>query len=146
MQVRTADNQPAFGIKYVDKNLWNPKILEAFEKSNLLKEIDAKYPQAEVRYYKRSMTDSSVRKPKNIYTTILDIILEPYKNYRWNIASYQEYIPDKFLMESLQKLSLKTVEKESVRELTPVLISEKAEIKKPNLFQRLFSKLFADKQ
>ena len=140
MQVRIVDNQPAFGIKYVNKNSWNPNVLEAFEKSNLLKEIDTKYPKAEVSYCKKSVKEGSMWKSKNIYTTFLDIILEPYKNFRWNIASYKENLPDKLLAEALQTLSLKTVEKQSVKELAPILTAEKAEIKKPNIFQRLFSK------
>ena len=41
-------NNTNFGIKYLNKEVWNKQALETFEKSNLLKSIDQKFPKAEI--------------------------------------------------------------------------------------------------
>ena len=145
LQVQIVDNQPNFGIKYVNKNIWNSKVLETFENSKLLKEINAKYPNAQALYYNKTIKDRGMFSSKNIYTTFFDIILEPYKKFRWSLASYKDYIPDKLLIDELQILSLKRVEKESVREFLPLEIANTNKVQKPNIFKRLINKFFTNK-
>ena len=53
MQVKSIDSQyssPNFGIKYIKPRSWNPSILDALMKSDLVKQIDRKYPNASVTY------------------------------------------------------------------------------------------------
>lgn len=53
MQVNRVNNQqPTFGMKYVSPRKWNPEILKTLMDSNLVKEIDAKYPKAKAIYEK----------------------------------------------------------------------------------------------
>lgn len=53
MQVKSIDSQyssPNFGIKYINPRSWNPSILDALMKSDIVKQIDRKYPNASVTY------------------------------------------------------------------------------------------------
>ncbi len=45
-----SQNSPSFGIKYVEPRKWNPDILDTLMKSKLVKQVDCKYPNAEVNY------------------------------------------------------------------------------------------------
>ena len=145
MQVQPIKNQPNFGIKCVNKKAWNPKVIEAFEKSNLVKEINTKYPKAEAHYYKINDADFSIINTDDEYTTMLDIILQHGKKYRWNLTSHTESIPDKHLIEKLKTITLKEVEDNSYQNLPPYATIEIIHIKKPNMFKRLYNKLFGNK-
>ena len=144
MQVQNINNQPNFGIKYINKNTWNPKVLEAFENSKLLKEINAKYPKAETRYIHINDAECLLE-TDDTYTTLLDIILKPGKKFRWNLTSHNKSVPDKHLIEKLSTLTLDEVEKGSVKEFSPIATIEISGIKKPNVFKRFFNKLFGNK-
>ena len=50
MNVQKIDNTPNFGIKYVKPRKWNSNVLDTLMKSNLVKQIDNKYPNAQVKY------------------------------------------------------------------------------------------------
>ena len=53
MQVKSIDsryNCPNFGIKYIEPKSWDPEILKTLKESNLVKQIDSKYPDATVIY------------------------------------------------------------------------------------------------
>ena len=53
MQVQSVNNQynnPNFGIKYVRPRHFPSDVLDALMKSELVKQIDEKYPKARVRY------------------------------------------------------------------------------------------------
>lgn len=146
MQVQLVKNQPNFGIKCVNKGAWNPKVLEAFEKSNLIKEIDAKYSKAEAFYNKINDAEFNIINSENEYTTIFDIILQCGKKYRWSLSSRTESVPDKYLIEKLKTITLKEVEEKSSNNLSPYATIEITAVKQPNIFQRLCNKLFGNKK
>ena len=124
MQVnKVQNNSPAFGIKYVNKQAWNADVLKAFENSKLVEEIDNKYKDAVVRYIKVSGEDSIINE-EFIHTLVLDIKLSADKLFRWNLSSHFESVPEKQLINDLEGLSLKTVEKESVESVGPLEIME----------------------
>lgn len=51
MQVNRVNNQqPSFGMKYVNPTKWSPRLLKTLMDSSLVKEIDAKYPKAEAEW------------------------------------------------------------------------------------------------
>lgn len=145
MQVQPVNSQPNFGIKCVNKKAWNPKVLEAFEKSNLVKEINIKYPKAEAHYNKINDADFSIINTDDEYTTILDIILQRDKKYRWNLTSHAESVPDKHLIEKLKTITLKEVEDNSSQTIQPYATIKITKIKKPNIFKRVYNKLFGNK-
>ena len=51
MQVNRVNNQqPSFGMKYVNPTKWSPRLLKTLMDSSLVKEIDAKYPKAQAEW------------------------------------------------------------------------------------------------
>ena len=53
MQIKSIDSQynsPNFGIKYIKPRSWDPDVLDTLMKSNLVKQIDSKYPSASVEF------------------------------------------------------------------------------------------------
>lgn len=50
MQIQNTQNSINFGIKYIRPKKWSPEVLDTLMNSNLVKEIDSKYPYAKVRY------------------------------------------------------------------------------------------------
>ena len=50
MQIQDINGSTSFGIKYIRPKKWNPDVLETLMNSNLVKEIDSKYPFAKVRF------------------------------------------------------------------------------------------------
>ena len=44
--------QPSFGMRYLEPKAWQPEVLEALMSSNIVKEIDNKYPHAIASFYK----------------------------------------------------------------------------------------------
>ena len=143
MKVQSVNNEPNFGIKCINKKAWNPKVLEAFENSKLIKEIDAKYPNASAYYNKINEAEFDMVNCEDIYTTIFDILLDSGKKFYWNLSSYSKNIPDEHLINDLQTLTLEKVEKMADTKRPPIATTE---IKKPNIFQRFFNKLFGNKQ
>ena len=53
---------PSFGIKYSNPKCWNPKVLQTLAESNLIKEIDAKYPKAKAVYESNALFDLAYKK------------------------------------------------------------------------------------
>lgn len=139
MRVQNVNNQPNFGIKYVNPKAWNPNVLKTFEKSNLLKEINSKYPNAEARYFHMKDMDMMLDSD-DTYTTLFDIILNKEKIFRWNLSSHSKNVPDNHLVEALNKLTLKEVEDKSVQKLSP-LAQISITVEKPNIFKRIYNKL-----
>lgn len=46
IQSNNYNNQPTFGMKYINPRGWNETVLKSLQNSSLAKEIDAKYPNA----------------------------------------------------------------------------------------------------
>ena len=110
MKVDNIQNSPSFGIKYSNKEAWSPKVLKAFENSELLKSIDKKYPDAAVRYTKISEEDC-FGNSDFFNTLILDIKLLKGKIFRLNVSSHSEEVPVKLFINDIGKLTLEDVER-----------------------------------
>ena len=50
LQTRNNLSTPNFGIKYIEPRNWPPDVLDTLMKSDFVKRIDSKYPNAEVSY------------------------------------------------------------------------------------------------
>lgn len=50
MKVQQINNQKSFGIRYVNSRTWDPIVRDTVHKSNLVKEINKKYPNAKVEF------------------------------------------------------------------------------------------------
>lgn len=112
-------NQTNFGIKYKNKKSWNKGVLKAFEESKIFRDINAKYPNAEVRYTKIS-GEESIANSDIIHTLIMDIKLAKNKIYRWHLSSHSEMFPEQHLKYELKTLKLKDIEESAVEALTPL--------------------------
>ena len=142
MEVKSVNSNPNFGIKYVNKMAWNLNVIEAFEKSKLLKEIDAKYPNASTFYNKFNQADWDIVNGEDVYTVFFDIMLAPAKRFCLNLSSHNWDAPDKHLIKALNTLTLKDVEREAVADHKPISAIEIMLVKKSNIFQRFFNRLF----
>lgn len=85
MQVKSIDSKyssPNFGIKYINPRSWNPSILDALMKSDLVKQIDRKYPNASVTYdcffgdYTLDFNLNNIIKPQILETKFFKLIDE----------------------------------------------------------------------
>ena len=120
MKVGQVNNQPNFGIRYVNKNAWNPNVLKAFEASKLLKGIDAKYPEAAILYTKTVQGDVFGKYPEHTLTAKLQLA----KNmvYRWTHSSSKEDAPDIKFLNFIKNATVEEVENKSVTQLTSKLV------------------------
>ena len=106
-------NQTSFGIKYLNKKAWNKDVLKAFEESKIFRDINNKYPDAEVRYTKISGEDS-IGNSEIIHTLLMDIKLAKNKFFRWNLSSHSEMFPEQHLKYELKILNMKDIEESAV--------------------------------
>ena len=132
-------NQTNFGIKYKNKKAWNKDVLKAFEESRIFRDINAKYPNAEVRYTKISGEDS-IANSEIIHTLLMDIKLAKNKFYRWHLSSHSEMFPEQHLKYELKTLILKDIEEGAAEELTP--LSTLSIKYKQNPIKTFFQKIF----
>ena len=135
-----ATNQINFGIKYKNKKAWDKKVLAEFEKSRLLRDLNKKYPNAEI-FYKKFFGEESFNNQEIIHTLILDIKLAKDKFFRWNLSSHNENFPEKHLLYELKILTLKDIENGSAEMLAP-LSTENAK-QKQNCIKAFLKKLFS---
>ena len=117
-------NQTHFGIKYINKRAWNKDVLKAFEESKLLKDINEKYPDAEIRYKKMSSKDS-IWNTEIINTLLINIKLAKNKFLSWSLSSNTEILPEKLLKYELKTLNLKDLEEGPAEEIAPKYIFTK---------------------
>lgn len=132
-------NQASFGIKYKNKKAWNKDVLKAFEESKIFKDINEKYPDAEVRYTKISGEDS-IANSEIIHTLLMDIKLAENKIFRWHLSSHSEMFPEQHLKYELKILRLKDIEEGAVEKLNP--ISTLSIKYKQNPIKAFFQKIF----
>ena len=105
MQINSINNnQPNFGIKYVNKSAWNSEALKAFESSELLKGIDRKFPEASVVYSKTyNNSDKS---------HTLNVKFQLAKDYAfdWVLSSAKEYDLEKWFKKFVNEENLGSLE------------------------------------
>ena len=107
-------NEPSFGIKYLNKGKWDKNVLQTFEKSNLLKNIDKKYPSASVIY------DKFYEFEDDTHTLIAKLNLAKDKTFRWTLSSHNEEVPKKHFIDFINTTSLEDIENKAVAELKPM--------------------------
>jgi len=139
MRVEKYNNSPNFGIRYTNKGSWNLKVLKTFESSNLLKEIDSKYPEAQVTYYKLNNARDLVN-DEPISTLSMIIKLAENKIYHWNLSSHSQNIPETHLEKAIKELTLEDVERQAATGIKPLEMI--TVIKKSNPITRFFKNLF----
>lgn len=136
-------NHPKFGIKYLNKNAWSPKVLQTFEESELLKSIDKNYPNASVKYSKISGEDS-ISNSEIIHTLTMEINLAKNKIFCWNLSSHSEKVPEKHLIDDINNMTLKDIEQGAQATLKPVQAIMMNKIKnKQNPITSFFKRIFS---
>lgn len=134
-------NHTSFGIKYVNKNAWNKDVLAAFEKSNVLKEINETYPKAKVKIAKLSGEEDPANS-EEIHTLVMDIQLAKEKFFRWHLSSHTEKVPEKHLIKDLETLTMNDVEQRSAARLSPIM-SVEVFVTKQNPIKAFFKRIFS---
>ena len=134
MKVSPTDNQLNFKINYQNKKAWDAKLLKAFDNSNLVKQINKKYPEAEV--VANEMPKQKLFDERNDIIHAVDIVISLTKDklFRWRYGSYNPQEPSKYFLYELDNMTLENIEKHSVNK--PVVT------KKQNFLIRVFKNLF----
>ena len=98
-KISSGDYNPNFGIKYVRPKEWHPEILRAVMDTQLVRQIDAKYPAAEI-----SCLGSSAVKSLNVMLR---------KGVDLDFFAFSMYEPNalKIAYDRLQKITLDDIEK-----------------------------------
>ena len=130
MQVNKVDNNVSFGIKIPNRKAWDKNVLKAFENSDLVKQIDKKYPDAVASYRKFFDWDDET------YTVVSQLKLNKDKNFRWTLSSHSESFPDNQFVKFLKSTNLEEVEDKSVKTLEPMITVEVTQVK-PSLKDRI---------
>ena len=140
MNISRVDNQPNFGIRYINKKMWNRKFAKSFEQLDLTKQIDEKYPKASASYRKIAETDIDIPKP-NFH---LDFRISLNKNKTWNVSfdDKSSAKTDKALLEKLNNITLSDIEKEYVTKYKmKKIFSSEARVSKQNVIVSKFRKI-----
>ena len=111
MNVPKIDNQPVFGIKFINKQMWNGNFIKSFEQLDLVKQIDKKYPKASASYRKTIETDVTGSKPN--YHLNFKINLKNNRERTFIVDSESSSSADNSLLNILKNISIVDIEKES---------------------------------
>ena len=140
MYVFKIQNQPNFQMTYVNKQSWNKNILKTLEKSNLVKEIDRKYPTAFASYTKIMEEDLANADPNYHISFILKLAKD--KVWNVNLDSHTSEGVENFLVRILKQKTLQDIEKESKPFIENLRDTISIKPKKENLFSRFFRSIF----
>ena len=137
------NNKPNFGINILNKPKWNQGVLKALEKSDLVKEIDAKYPEATAHYSKQNLTGMDLTNDEPDYLASLAIQLTKGKIATLNINSHTSEGADNALKRYVSAVSLEQIEQNAKAKVEmPKYSVEINPVKKQNPVKRFFSKIF----
>lgn len=118
MNIKPVDNQPNFGIKYMNKQAWSPEIVKTFENSSLIKKIDKKYPEAAIAYAKVFEEDPIMG--DDCYTALMQLKLNAEKLFQWTLSSHNPDVPEECFIDFFNKTTLEEIESKSVKSLKPL--------------------------
>lgn len=104
-------NNTNFGINIINKPSWNQGVLKALEKSEVIKDIDKKYPNAKVRYSNQNLNGFDLVNDEPDYLGSLVFDLEKGKISTFNINSHTSAGADNALKRYINATSLEEVEK-----------------------------------
>ena len=110
MKITKIENRQTFGIRCINPKSWNSEFLKNFEKSKLVKEIDAKYPNASANYF--SFKQNDMVNDEDVWTTLFDIILTPNKIWHYHLDSHNFNVPNQHLQEQIDKMGVSDLEVE----------------------------------
>ena len=99
-----------FGLKCIKPERWNQEAYNTLINSNLVKEIDKKYPNASANYFLFKNEVWVNNEP--IYTLLFDLNLEKNKIWHFWLDSHNELALPKHLTNRLKELTLEKVESE----------------------------------
>ena len=142
MKISKINNQQTFGIKCVNSAKWNPELLKKFEKSKLVSEIDATYPEASANYFLFKQND--LVNDENVWTLLFDLVLTPKKIWHYHLDSHFADVPDKYLADRINKLSLKDVENEIQKQASDGITRHQIKFtgEKENPIKEFFKRIF----
>ena len=135
-------NNTSFGLKCIKPERWNKETYKTLINSNLVKDIDKKYPNASASYFLFKKEDIVNDEP--IYTLLFDLNLEKNKIWHFWLDSHNESTLPKYLTNRLKELTLEKVESDINKgtfKYTPIEVS--IETKETNPIKRFFKKLFS---
>ena len=137
------NNRTNFGINILNKPKWNQGVLKALEKSDLVKEIDAKYPDATAHYSKQNLTGMDLANDEPDFLASLAIQLTKGKVATLNINSHTSAGADNALKRYINAVSLEKIEQKAKDKVEmPKYSVEIHTEKKQNPVARFFSKIF----
>ena len=113
MYISKVSNTPCFGMNFVNKGNWNERFLKSFENSQLVKDIDKKYPEAVVKYIKVAeddMADSDTN-----FRSTLFIKLAKDKICKYFIDSHTSRGADNAMSQLMNEKTLADVEKDAAK-------------------------------
>ena len=133
-------NRTNFGIKCLRTEKWDKEVYDTLMKSALVKEIDAKYPDASASYF--LYKENNVVNQNSQYKLLFDLNLT--KNKIWNcwLNGNNEKILPKILLKKLQKLTLSETETNlriTARQFEQIKMDEDLKL---NPFKKFFKKFF----
>ena len=113
MYISKVNNTPSFGMNYVNKGNWNERFLKSFENSQLVHEIDKKYPDAVVKYIKVAEDDMADSEPN--FRSTLFIKLAKDKICKYFIDSHTSRGADNAMSQMINNMTLADVEKDAAK-------------------------------
>ena len=115
MYVSKISNAPSFGMNYVNKGNWNERFLKSFENSQLVKDIDKKYPKAVAKYIKVA-EDDMADSESNFHSTLF-IKLAKDKICKYFIDSHTSKGADNAMTQLIADKTLADIEKDAVKDV-----------------------------
>lgn len=115
MRINKIENQPSFGIKCLNADKLDKKVIKTFKQSALVKKIDEKYPDALIMFTKQDSIDFF---GKEIGYNNLDtyVSLSPDKNFNLHLSDKKRGVVEKKFLEFIRKTSLEELEQKTIKE------------------------------
>lgn len=121
MKIDSCSLPITFKMNCIKPESWNKEVLKVFEQSNIVKEIDKKYPKASANYFFFEHYKESAEKdiPQTILRTLLfDINLAPKKIWHCRFDSDTKEGPIQKLINEINSYSLANIESDIATGIT----------------------------
>ena len=120
------DSQISFGMRYKNPEKWGAKTLKTLINSDLRKEIDTKYPNAQSVYQIRKTKTPKDRGGNCVYHLDFSLKLDKTKEWNYKDSGYNsgDYL-DESLARKLRDKNLNDIEKEIEKTTNEKLEKEK---------------------
>ncbi len=134
-----------FGVNFINKPKWNKELLKTLENSELVKNIDKKYPDAFIKYLKHDVTNMDLANDEPNFLASLVFGLDKDHVTAYNINSHTSEGADRALKTYIMGVSLKNIEKrarQTDENLDYTISIKPIYNKKLNIFKNFISKIF----